>query len=658
VTWTRGITGRAAFSASSLTLAYVIALVLTGIGPISVTLEVLALLAWMVLLARVIGLGRGNLSDPAVRPVVRVLVAATVLAVGTASCAWLLALRQEWIAVPPGAMFAGMLLLAICGLVLLEQVVRNIRQDLRWRLRYLNIGLGTLFGFELANNACALMFYGYIPGLMAVQPAAIALASPFGADAAISNSRNRLNVNLSRHFVFRGGMLAATGIGLLTMGILGYLVRALEGDWNAALMTLAALVLVVGLVTISGSTSVRVRCRRWIEENLLASKYDYREEWRRVTAQLTEPSPDFDLPQQVLRALGRVLESDGGAIWRLSPQGQLLPLGALHANWAEPLAPAGSRQILDVFADRDVVIDFEDPADAAAVEALGTTELARIQDLRYLLPLVTESRLFGVAAMRKPLVPVTLTLEDRELLKLIARQAAGFIALREADRELADAEQLNGVNQVAAFIVHDVKTIAAQLTLLVDNAKRHKSNPAFVDDMISTVVNSVQRMERLLVQFRGEDATAAESLDLGSELRETVALFDGHNPAPEFGMAACGIVVEAERSKLRSALGHVIQNAIDAASAAGPEGSVKVSMQRRDPWAEILVNDTGRGMEQQFVEQRLFQPFASTKGVAGMGIGAYQARAYVRSLGGDMQVESQPNEGTRFIIRLPLLTPL
>jgi putative PEP-CTERM system histidine kinase len=311
-----------------------------------------------------------------------------------------------------------------------------------------------------------------------------------------------------------------------------------------------------------------------------------------------------------------------------------------------------------VFADRDVVIDFEDPADAAAVEVLGTTELARIQDLRYVLPLVTESRLFGVAAMRKPLVPVTLTLEDRELLKLIARQAAGFIALREADRELADAEQLNGVNQVAAFIVHDVKTIAAQLTLLVDNAKRHKSNPAFVDDMISTVGNSVQRMERLLVQFRGEDTTAAESLDLGSELRETVALFDGHNPAPEFEVAACGIVVEAERSKLRSALGHVIQNAIDAASAAGPEGSVKVSMQRRDPWAEVLVNDTGRGMEQQFVEQRLFQPFASTKGVAGMGIGAYQARAYVRSLGGDMQVESRPNEGTRFIIRLPLLTPL
>jgi putative PEP-CTERM system histidine kinase len=661
ITWARGITGRAAFAAAVASLLFILSLVLIGIGPVSLSLENLSLLCWMVLLMRVIGVGFANARDPRLRPVVGVFLTAFVVALFSVTYPWVLAVghaagyepRLSWL-------FGSQLLLAICGLVLLEQVVRNTRDDYRWRLRYLNIGIGTLFSFELVHSALALMLGAYVPALVAVQPAMFALAVPFIAIASARNPANPLRLNLSRQFVFRGGMLMATGVALLLLGFLGYLVQALEGDWGAALLAMIAALTVVGAATVFGSSAVRLRARRLLEEHLFAHKYDYREEWRRVTEQLTEPSPDYDLPQQVLRALGRVLQSPGGAVWRLSGQGLLIPLSTLHTRWNQPLSPRTSEQLKAFFEHRDWVLDLEDLPPSAGPVIADAEDLAALPGIRYVVPLMAENRLFGVAALTAPPGPQSLDWEDYDVIKLIARQASGFIALREAERELADADKLRSFNQVSAFIVHDVKTISSQLSLLTENAGKHKSNPAFIDDMIATVGNAVERMQRLLAQLRDGTGQGGEAVDLGTALEETVRSFQCQSPAPELRLPDKAVTIAADPSKLRSAVGHIIQNAIDAANLQS-EGSrcpprVAIALVEQAPWAEVTVEDSGPGMEQPFIEKALFQPFTSTKGVTGMGVGAYQARSYVRSLGGDVSVDSSPGQGSRFIIRLPLKT--
>ena len=109
--------------------------------------------------------------------------------------------------------------------------------------------------------------------------------------------------------------------------------------------------------------------------------------------------------------------------------------------------------------------------------------------------------------------------------------------------------------------------------------------------------------------------------------------------------------VRANPEKLSSVIGHTVQNAIDASC---ESGSVRVSAARRQHWAEVLIEDDGEGMDAEFVEKKLFQPFESTKGLTGMGIGAYQTREYIRSIGGDVEVASQLGVGTQFTLRLPL----
>jgi signal transduction histidine kinase len=112
--------------------------------------------------------------------------------------------------------------------------------------------------------------------------------------------------------------------------------------------------------------------------------------------------------------------------------------------------------------------------------------------------------------------------------------------------------------------------------------------------------------------------------------------------------------VSADPERLTAIIEHLIRNAQDASAADG-QIALEVRADRRN--ALFTVTDTGSGMTAEFVRERLFRPFDSTKGSKGMGIGAYQVREYVRMLGGQVEVQSSPGTGTRFSITLPLIQP-
>ncbi|MEZ5561086.1 MAG: PEP-CTERM system histidine kinase PrsK [Pseudomonadales bacterium] len=649
-TWLRRITGLAALLASAVSLAFLTSLAATGSSVLSFALELSALLCWMLLVARIIGLSPTNAFEARMRPVTWVLSTALVFAAISIAAAWTLQVTPQEQTAQLRVVFGGQVLVAIAALVLLEQVVRNTRDDLRWRLRYLTIGLGTLFGFELVHSACGLLFSSYLPWLLVIQPAVFGLAAPFIAIASLRNPRNRLRANLSRRFVFRSGVLIASGLLLLMLGGADYFARMLGGDWAAALLALSLTISVVVVLTLVGSERVRARLRRVLTEQVFASRYDYRAEWRRVTEELTEPSPDFDLAQQAIRALAGVLNANGGGIWRRNASGLLVPLQQLHTTWNEALTPETSSALIGFFGEREWVLDLQRLPEEAPEAIARADDLRQLDGLRVLIPLVTESGVFGVVGINDPLIPLRLDWEDYTMLKLIGREAAGFLALHEADRELAESDRLKSFNQMSAFVVHDVKTVMAQLSLLLQNADKHRHNPAFIDDMIITVRNSVSRMQGLLAQFRDLSERSLEAVDIKQVLVETLAGFDGQRPLPTLQCPAGAVHVKADRSSLAASIGHLVQNAVQATP---EDGAVSLTVVARPPWVEISVSDTGKGMTEEFVRTELFKPFASTKGVAGMGVGAYQARTQIRAMGGDLQVSSEPDRGTEFLIRLP-----
>jgi putative PEP-CTERM system histidine kinase len=242
--------------------------------------------------------------------------------------------------------------------------------------------------------------------------------------------------------------------------------------------------------------------------------------------------------------------------------------------------------------------------------------------------------------------------EDRDLLKTVGRNVAVQLAQHRADEKLSQSRQFDAYNRFAAFVMHDLKNSVAQLQLLVANAARHRQNPVFVDDAIDTIRNTSERMTRLIEQLqRRETQGTARNVELAGIVSAAVTRSQSREPPITVDGQLDSALVSADPERLTAIIEHVIRNAQEAC---GTSGSVRVQVQADGHEAQLTVIDDGSGMDEDFLLNRLFRPFDSTKGSKGMGIGAYQVREYARTLGGDVDVWSAPGRGTKFCIRLPL----
>jgi putative PEP-CTERM system histidine kinase len=186
---------------------------------------------------------------------------------------------------------------------------------------------------------------------------------------------------------------------------------------------------------------------------------------------------------------------------------------------------------------------------------------------------------------------------------------------------------------------------------MLKNAKRLHANPEFQQDMLLTVENALDRMRQLMVQLR-EGATPAGTpfgVDLGQLARRLVADVQRRGRDLELEIVET-VLTRGHEERLERVIGHVVHNALDATEATG---RVWLKIVRNGSQARVEVGDTGHGMTEEFIRERLFKPFQTTK-QAGMGIGAYESFQYVRELGGSIDVESEPGKGTVVRLLLPV----
>ena len=268
-------------------------------------------------------------------------------------------------------------------------------------------------------------------------------------------------------------------------------------------------------------------------------------------------------------------------------------------------------------------------------------------------PFVLHEQLLGFVVLAQSHGRIAVNWEVSDLLKTAGCQAASYLAQLEAAKALLVARQFESFNRMSAFVVHDLKNLVSQLSLLVSNVHKHKNNPEFIDDMIETVENSVEKMQRLLTQLRsGSPAPGGKTLiDLESMLRRLVAAKENNEPVPQLEVLSPGLTLRADRERLERTIGHLMQNAIEATPATG---SVKVTLNEIGGHALIEVVDSGHGMSKDFIRETLFQPFETTK-TSGMGIGAYETKQYVSELGGKIEVDSEIGRGSVFRVFLPLI---
>jgi putative PEP-CTERM system histidine kinase len=262
--------------------------------------------------------------------------------------------------------------------------------------------------------------------------------------------------------------------------------------------------------------------------------------------------------------------------------------------------------------------------------------------------------LLGFVVLCAPRTSIGIDWEVRDLLKTASRQAASYLGQVKATEALLEARKFDAFNRMSAFVVHDLKNLVSQLSLMHRNAERHRDNPAFQSDMLTTVAHVVERMNALMLQLRvGADPVEGPRLvDLDAVLRRVCAA-KADTRIPIDLRSAAPVATFAHEDRLEHVMGHLLQNAIDAT----PQGQrVEVSVVMDDRFAIVEITDHGVGMTPEFVRERLFKPFQTTK-ASGLGIGVYESQQYVASVGGEIRVDSRPGTGTRVEVRLKLAEP-
>lgn len=549
----------------------------------------------------------------------------------------------------------GHVILAVAGLVLVEQLARNIWADERWVYKFLCLGGGSMFGYDLFLYSEALLFGSINPDFWNARGVVSALAMPL---IAISMQRNRnwaINEAVSHRVVFYTVSVISAGIYLLIMAVAGYYIQFLGGDWGGVIQAVFFMGALILLLVLMFSGQIRAYLKVYLAKNFFAYKYDYREQWITFIRALSMGGTDEQLRVRAIKAIADIVESSGGALWLYSEHDKgYKPVSVWDMVLLEHAIEDRNSSLVMFMEKWQWVVNLNEyKVDTSLYRGLNIPPwLSELQDAWLVVPLMRKTEIFGFVVLAKSRGGDHFNWEDIDLLRIAGRELSSYLALLEANQALLDARQFEAFNRLSAYVVHDLKNVVGQLSLVVENAKKFKDKPEFIDDAFGTVNNSLGKMNRMLLQLKGESSFSSgfTAVKLGSLLKSVVESRSVSQPVPSVVSCDDEILVLAEYDRMLSVIEHLVQNAQEASD---ENGRVEIRLASSDNWADITIEDSGSGMDKVFIRERLFRPFDTTKGNAGMGIGVYEAREFISGLGGTITVDSKPQYGTKFLIRIP-----
>lgn len=546
------------------------------------------------------------------------------------------------------------LLVAVGALVLMHNLYVGASPQARIALRWPASALALLWAFDL-NYFTIAYLSGGIPTALATLRGLLPVAAVALLGIGAGPGSEALRFRPSRTVAFQSVSLMLIGGYLVVMvGIAQWLSYA---GGNFAQFMQLGFVAAASVAAFAVLPSARMRgwLRVMLAKHLFQHRYDYRAEWLRFTRTIGRGGEKAaPLRVRIVQAVADIADSPSGLLLIPGDHGELV----LAAQWQWPIvdmpATAMSPAATQFFERGCFIVDLDDlraGRDVAGESAIVPDWFREETRAWALVPLLHYDRLVGVVVLARPPQDRKLDWEDFDLLRVVGQQLASYLAEHAGQEALAEASRFDDFHRRIAFVMHDVKNLASQLSLLARNAEHHAENPEFRADMLVTLRNSADKLNTMLARlsrYGGNRVEALVSVDIADVARAVERQFAGHHPVVVTQAETC--LVSAQREPLEQALLHIVQNAVDA-SAENAGVFLRVSADTLHGTIEVV--DSGTGMSPEFLRARLFKPFDSSK-QGGFGIGAYEARELIHAMRGRVDVESREGLGSRFTIRLPL----
>ena len=535
---------------------------------------------------------------------------------------------------------------ALCNILLIENLYFNTPRDMRWHINLLCVALGSLFVYDLVLFSDAVLYRRLSVPLVEGRAAAMIIAAPLIAVAAARTRRWKIDIHVSREVVFHSVTLVAGGLFLLGLSAIGEIFRRAGAEWGRVAEVSLFFAGVLGIAVLATSGSARSRVRGFLADNFFSHRYDYRREWMRCIDTLTTPEAHVGLHKRAVMAVAEVVDSPAGALFVRAPEDVAFQWAG---SWNMPAV------VMPIPPGHPLVPEFRNGDWTVVLDSVAGLEpwFHELPRAWLVVPLNHFGALIGFVVLARSRAQFALDREAFDLLRVVGREVASRVAEQRAVQVLSQTRQLREYSQRFAFVIHDIKNVSGQLSMLLANAEVHADNPEFQRDMLATVRASVAKITRLLSRLHAEQQERSYAMIAPMErlkdIVEACRITRGAQIDLVGNDTISGIAIDPDA--FDAVTTHLLNNSIEAG---GAEALVRVQVRREGLNVVIDIVDNGPGMSPEFVRDTLFQPFATTKG-GGHGIGAYQARELLREAGGDLLVLSRVGAGATMRLILPAI---
>ena len=569
---------------------------------------------------------------------------------------------KDWILGLSATGMALQLMFLVSGVIVLMNLERTFRASIgtmRWRIKFMILGLGVLFAVRLYASSQALLFRGMTLSMGALESSALLVACLLILRSLSRSGAAEVGVYPSQAVLHSSLTLSLAGIYLLIVGVFAKVVVFLGGDDAFQIKAFLVLVALVLLAALLLSDRVRLQLNQFVSRHFRRSQHDYRVVWRTFTERTTRRLERADLCRAVVKLTSDVFQALSVTVWLIDDQNQSL-IFAASTSISESSGKNLNAQVGDFNALTTALMGHPDPTDIDSSQAGWAVALRAWQPVefpegghRICVPMMSSGELFGVMILGDRVGGVPFTVQDFDLLKCVSDQAAAGLLSVALSQRLLRAKELEAFQTMSAFFVHDLKNTSSTLSLMLQNLPAHFNDPAFREDAlrgISKAVNHVNDLIRRLTLVRQELQINPVEADLG----EVVARVLG-----ELGPAMPVKLTRELRPLPKQLLDpnqihKVVTNLVlNAREAVTTSGEIRVETEQWNGWTVLTVTDNGCGMSREFLNRSLFRPFQTTK-KEGIGIGMFQSKMIVEAHHGKIEVESEPGQGTTFRVLLPL----
>lgn len=556
------------------------------------------------------------------------------------------------------ALNVSLLVSTVLILMNLEQTFRSAVGTMRWRVKFVVLGLAVIFGARVYTLSDAVLFSSPNPTMRMVEVAALVVGCAFIVVAYLRRGLAEMDIYPSRAFLQNSITVVLAGGYLVIVGLLAQGMRLFRAAGNFELRALAVLLGIAALAVILLSERFQLRIKRFVSVHFRRPQYDFRKVWTQLSRCFSGVSESGELCNAVIKVISNTFNVLSVTIWLVDERRQRLvarastfrlPSSDENTDFASlALDPTGAE-----------LHAFPGPFDLDSVKETWGDRLRQICSTQFragghriCIPLLGADCWLGVVILADRVDGTVYTVEELDLLKCIGDQLTASLLNLRLTHELVTAKQLEAFRTMSAFFVHDLKNAASTLNLTLKNLPLHFDDPAFRADALRSVGNTARRIDELISRLsilRQQPELKPVDSDLNQLVTEVleslrgmpnVELMKELRPLPK---------IVADREQIRNVVTNLLLNAQDALAG---NGRIRVQTDHEDGRVVLSVADNGCGMSAAFLKDSLFRPFQSTK-TKGLGIGMFQSRMIVEAHRGSIQAESEAGKGTTFRVIFP-----